>query len=301
MPDRRLWTRHAQPGSALGKGRRHADPSWGQGGGRRLVCTGPSPGRRAWGGQAGPPRTHPLEAGRALGSGRGPEAGSKRSAGTRTPRPPGLREARRQAGREATLMLPEKPWRPSDTGTPPPGAEPGDLCQAPGASPGPAPRLGRVRQAFRTASPQPGTARAPPLWPRAHPARCLPPPQNPHPPRGALGAGALEVDGCHPFQHRTAGLGPRAAHASRAALQAWRPGGRGQGGGGRGGPNTPHSPPTKPLTVLGSPWQPRRNGRRWWGVLGTCTRWIHVRMGLGVWVAGLGSDAFLWPLCWFSN
>jgi len=45
--------RHAQPGSALGKGRRHADPSWGQGGGGRLVCTGPSPGRRAWGGQAG--------------------------------------------------------------------------------------------------------------------------------------------------------------------------------------------------------------------------------------------------------
>ena len=127
-------------------------------------------------------------------------------------------------------MLPEKPWHPSDTGTPPPGVKPGDLCQAPGASPGPAPRLGRGRRAFRTASPRPRTALAPPLWPRAHPARGLPPPQSPHPQRGALGAGALEVDGWHPFRHRTAGLGPRAAHASRAALQAWRPGGRGQGG-----------------------------------------------------------------------
>lgn len=154
--------------------------------------------------------------------------------GTRAPRPLGPQEAGCQAGREAALMLPEKPWHPSDTGTPPPGAKPGDLCQAPGASPGPAPRLGRGRRAFRTASPRPRTALAPPLWPRAHPARGLPPPQSPHPQRGALGAGALEVDGWHPFRHRTAGLGPRAAHASRAALQAWRPGGRGQGGSGEG-------------------------------------------------------------------
>lgn len=137
-------------------------PPGGQGGGGELACTRPSPGRRAWEGWAGlrrsPPRTHPLEG----WEGRGPEAGGKRSAGARAPRPPGLREARRQAGREAALMLPEKPWRLSDTGTPPPGAEPGDPCQAPGASPGPAPRLGRGRQACRTVSPRPGTARVPP-------------------------------------------------------------------------------------------------------------------------------------------
>ena len=58
-------------------------------------------------------------------------------------------------------MLPEKPWRLSDTGTPPPGSEPGDPCQAPGASPGPAPRLGRGRQACRTASPRPRNCPSP--------------------------------------------------------------------------------------------------------------------------------------------
>lgn len=274
-----------RPGSGLG-GAAHADPSWGQaeeGGWSALgPAQGEGPGEAGRGSGRAPQGLTCWKAGGAPGSGRGPEAGGKRSAGTRAPWPPGPREAGRQAGREAALMLPEKPWRPSDTGTPPPGAEPGDLCQAPGASPGPAPRLGRGRQACRTASPRPGTARAPPPRLRAHPARRLPPPQSPHPPRRALGAGALEVDGCPPFRPRTP------AHASRP---------RDQGGGGRGGPNTPHSPPSKPLTALGSPWQPRWNGGRWWGLLGTCTRWTHGQMGLGVWVAGLGSDAFLWPSC----
>lgn len=198
-------------------------------------------------------------------------------------------------------MLPEKPWRLSDTGTPPPGAEPGDPCQAPGASPGPAPRLGRGRQACRTASPRPGTAQVPPPRSQGPSSPLSPSSLKPPPPTqgsGSSGPGGGQEPSPPTQDTRRGSLGSSRLQSSPPSLETrWA----GAGVAGRGGPNRAHSRPTKPLTALGSPWQPCRNGGRQWGALGTCTRWIHVRMGLGVSVAGLGSDAFLWPLCWFSN